>query len=265
MRCFRVLNPIGTWYTWSRSCSLSGRMYIKFWFFILCVSMTLGCGDDDPTVPPDAAPDATADASPDATADASPDATVDASPDATVDASPDATADASPDAMLGDCIDPPAPADRTSAFSCERCRPPGRVLPSGISGMCMSHDDCTDGANGRCTVGRFAFCSYDECFSDADCPADELCACDGGRGGGNACIMAGCHTTADCSGSHACAPSLGSCGNYSPPVGYWCHTDADTCTVDADCPASGMGPGPGYCAYSRELGHWACSYSHCVG
>jgi len=242
---------------------------------LFAVLLIGGCGDDGASPdasPPDASDDARIDAAPmpdasdDASADAEPDGAMDAMPDGMLDATPDATPDADhPDPMPGDCIDPPAPSDRTGAFSCEMCRPPGRGVPAGIPGDCSADADCTAGDNGQCVAGRFAFCSYDECFSDADCAADELCACDGARGGGNACITAGCHTSADCGAGHACAPSLGSCGNYTPPVGYWCHSDADSCTVDADCTAAGMGPGPGYCAYIREVGHWECRYSHCVG
>jgi len=71
---------------------------------------------------------------------------------------------------------------------------------------CSSHEDCTDGDNGRCTTGLWGAndcaCSYDECFSDSDCPSGKLCGC--GEAGAfglyanNTCVTALCHTDADC-------------------------------------------------------------------
>ncbi len=159
-----------------------------------------------------------------------------------------------PDA--GACVDLPPENDRPVAYACSDCRVPG---PGGVmGGECAEDADCTAGDNGRCVWARIGgMCTYDECFSDTDCAAGELCACDGSRGGGNACIEAGCHTNADC-GAYTCSPTLGSCGHYTPAVGYFCHTAADACFSDADC-------GGGYCAYDTLGGTWGCSMSECAG
>lgn len=162
---------------------------------------------------------------------------------------------ARPDA--GMCNDPSPGPSRPVAWECSPCRQPG---PDGVTGgECTSDTDCSAGDNGRCQWARIGgMCSYDECFSDAGCAPTELCACDGGFGGGNACIEAGCHTDADC-GSFDCSPTLGDCGHYFPPVGYFCHGPGDECYSDADCAE------PGYCARNPLTGGWACSTAECVG
>lgn len=163
---------------------------------------------------------------------------------------PDATR---PDA--GMCVDPPLGNGRPVAWECSDCRLPG---PGASAGGCTTDADCPEGDNGRCVSARGGgICSYDECFEDGDCATGELCACDGGVGGGNACLTAGCTVDADC-GAYACSPTLGSCGDYLPAVGYNCHTATDACYSDADCEA-------GYCAYDTTSGAWACSTSACAG
>jgi len=71
---------------------------------------------------------------------------------------------------------------------------------------CHSHEDCTEGPNGRCTVGVWGTqdcgCTYDECFTDADCDEDELCGCGEAEPFANhfnnMCISAACRTDGDC-------------------------------------------------------------------
>lgn len=188
----------------------------------------------------------------------------DAAPDAPVD-SPSIDAprldaprfDAPTDA--GMCMDLPPSSDRPVAGACSACRPIGPE-PGELLGECGLHRDCTAGANGRCVFGFLGYyCSYDECFTDADCAANEVCSCDGdGPGGANVCVPSECHTNSDCT-SGACSPSYG-CLEGGGPVGWYCRTAADLCDVDAECTA-GIG---GRCAYEAARGLWACDYGICV-
>lgn len=249
-------------------------MFRPVCLLLLLPMMLLACGDDDGADPRDAAsadvrlPDATR---PDAGGDPDTGATPDSGPadlGAPTDTGPASDtgshddagthgdAEPHPDMGPGTCEEAPVGPTRPVPVDCNACRPAGPGMIGG--GLCAEDADCTEGDNGRCGYSRIGGqCSYDECFSDNDCRPDQLCACDGGFGGGNACIEAGCHTDGDC-GGRGCAPSLGDCGHYFPPVGYYCHTAMDTCTVDADC-------APGYCAYMPALGFWACSMAECVG
>lgn len=147
---------------------------------------------------------------------------------------------------------------RPVALTCNACRPAVNATSDFPEARCGSDADCCDGDNGRCVWGRGGpFCSYDRCFQDSDCGDRELCACDGARDGGNACIEAGCYVDAEC-GDYKCMPSLGGCGHYFPPVGYYCHTAEDLCQTDDDCTV-------GDCRYNDLSGYWACSDSECVG
>jgi len=123
---------------------------------------------------------------------------------------------------------------------------------------CSQNSECTSGPNGRCFMGRVGpYCSYDECFADADCVAGAACMCSGPAGAGNRCGSPGCQVDADCPGSW-CSPTLGSCGNYGGILGYSCHTAKDECVNDTDC--SG-----GYCMYDPQVTHWICNSSQCAG
>jgi len=167
--------------------------------------------------------------------------------------------DAAPPPDAGMCIDLPPGRTGGVARTCSPGRPPGAMGSAG--GACVTDADCTAGINGRCGFGRIgAFCSYDTCFSDADCADGEACLCDGSNfdGGGNSCVPAACRTNNDCAPGFACSPTFGSCGHYTGFVAFECHTAADECTVDADC-------GAGYCAFDATLAHWVCSTSECVG
>lgn len=137
--------------------------------------------------------------------------------------------------------------------------PPG---PDAGAFGCMLDSDCTEGLNGRCVFGRFAMCSYDECFDDNDCPNDTLCQCGSPDGLGNRCMTAGCRTDADCPGSW-CSPTFGSCGAYGGIIAYQCHTPRDECLDDSDC--GGGRQSQSYCAFDPTAGHWVCDDAFCVG
>jgi hypothetical protein len=163
---------------------------------------------------------------------------------------------------------------RAEATPCDTTRRPSvPVTDATLTNFCMSDADCTTGTNGRCTRTSVSGweCTYDECFTDADCPGSNagtvhICACENGfRADNNVCLSQGnCHTDVDCGVNGYCSPSLGTCGNFSPFEAFYCHTIVDECVDDADCGGSGNTEDP-YCAYSTLKGHWACSTSFCAG
>lgn len=160
---------------------------------------------------------------------------------------------------------------RPSAETCDDMRPAyrGSADPGGATdddagtfGECTADAQCTEGTNGRCQEFRgYHECTYDECFQDGECSQGGPCGCEQAFwSDANSCLIGNCQTDADCGANGFCSPTLGECGNYSGVIGYYCHTCEDECVNDADCAADG-----GDCRYSPELGHWACSTSHCVG
>lgn len=145
-------------------------------------------------------------------------------------------------------------------------------IPSGSGAPvdCTSHADCQNGDNGRCVGNSHDgwYCTYDLCFADADCgPSPKVCECGGGfRSDHNVCLNEGnCRVDADCGANGFCSPTLGSCGDYSGTVGYYCHTAADECVDDADCADEPSTFGAPYCAYNPTAGKWMCSSQQCVG
>jgi hypothetical protein len=124
--------------------------------------------------------------------------------------------------------------------------------------QCSQDSDCTNGQNGRCQgTGPIAGleCSYDECVGDEGCPKSSVCECrpDSVSQIANYCTQpGGCRIDSDCGVGGFCSPSQAGqwCGTL-----YFCHTPADTCLNDGDCPAVGVSPG---CNYDAALQHWAC-------
>ena len=182
------------------------------------------------------------------------------------DAGPGSDAGAGSDAGPG-CDMPVPTRHRASGAMC----PMDRAAPP-ILGMyepwweCGSHDECTDGINGRCTGSEFHGyrCTYDTCFDDSACEAGP-CSCRGatggvGSGGQNHCTAGNCQTDSDCGPRGYCSPSQGSCGEYGGTVGYYCHTCEDECTDDADC-----GGYPSHCDFNEVAGRWQCEEGQCAG
>lgn len=99
---------------------------------------------------------------------------------------------------------------------------------------------------------------YGSAVSDDECAAAP-CGCGGDWV--NACLEGDCKIDADCGEGGYCSPSFGYCGNYHGVIAYYCHTAEDECINDSECVEMNQG----YCAYVAEVGHWACSYSHCAG
>ena len=163
---------------------------------------------------------------------------------------------------------------RPAGVSCPQQRGPGTWtnwcqldggLAPGETG-CMHDSDCTAGTDGRCLTsggplppGCTGGCSYDGCFSDADCPGHVPCDCRASDldSNPNWCVAgSNCRLDGDCEFGSYCSPSLfGWCmrvdGN-GLGSGYFCHTQDDTCTDDADC------SGGGNCGYDPSKNLWSC-------
>jgi hypothetical protein len=133
---------------------------------------------------------------------------------------------------------------------------------------CCSDSDCDGGTNGRCIdFGRPGQqCTYDECFTDSNCPSGTPCICRSSPtdSTANTCEPGGdCVVDSDC-GGHYCSPSPvpeeEECGETSPYLfPYYCHTATDTCVDDSDCFVDGGGVG--FCLYDPPARRWACSTS----
>ena len=82
----------------------------------------------------------------------------------------------------------------------------------------------------------------------------------GGRSFGNECVPGNCRVDADCGAGWFCSPTVGLVGPFYGVAGHYCHTADDTCVDDGDCIDDTY-----YCAYSREVGHWACSNVRTAG
>jgi len=145
------------------------------------------------------------------------------------------------------------PKHRTVASPCQPVVPPPSItcpLPPG-PGMCMTDADCTQGGDGRCEVHipyGGCTCTYDECFSDVDCPNGEVCACSGGYSG-NRCVTSGCHVDADCGVGGYCTPIVDACSMAI--TSYACHQPGDICVADADC-------GDERCEFGPTSWQWTC-------
>ena len=156
---------------------------------------------------------------------------------------------------------------RSDADRCDNERSTDVPLPSEETPddfvECRSHEECQDGANGRCTGNdRNGWrCDYDRCFEDSEC-GGFVCECGGGfQSDANACLSKGnCLTDADCGSDGFCSPTLGDCGFFGGVEGYFCHTPEDECIDDEDC-----GGGSNYCAYDANATRWVCSDSQCAG
>lgn len=148
--------------------------------------------------------------------------------------------------------------------NCDHDRPPGDMrsppdIPAGGITNCASDADCNAGENGRC-MAEFIYyvCSYDQCFSDADCTNGGPCGCEEGDrySDANICLPGNCRTDGDCGVSGYCSPTRSICGTLD---GYYCHTCEDECIDNADCPE--VPNRQRQCTYSTEVEHWICGSS----
>ena len=146
------------------------------------------------------------------------------------------------------------------------------VTSPGAPMACTMDSDCAGPGlpvGGRCvTKNGASACNWDQCLTDADCKATEVCSCAGTSFGwarsaiGNLCLAANCHADADCGTPGYCSPSAGACGNFYGAQGWYCHTPKDDCHDDSDCVSAGRA---GSCAYDSASGRWGCNYQFCAG
>lgn len=176
--------------------------------------------------------------------------------------------------MAGDAEIPIYHRAMPSCCPSERGPAPGtQPYGTGMAHGCSSDSQCTSGPDGRCfpfegLVGPGG-CSYDQCFTDSDCPSGAPCVCrtSASDNSANGCAPGGnCVLDSDCGSGGYCSPS-GGCGfGFTGGQGYYCHTASDTCINDMDCPVVDAGGGcsvPQNCVYDTQAQHWACSQQSC--
>jgi len=146
--------------------------------------------------------------------------------------------------------------------------PPSCATPPPPSSVCCTSDsDCDGGSNGRCLNGGRAGtrCTYDECFSDSNCPSGTPCICrtSSADNASNACVTGSrCVIDSDCGPSSYCSPSPApSQYGCQGPGPYFCHTASDACIDDADCFVDGGGGF--FCAYDPQAHRWGCTPQFC--
>jgi hypothetical protein len=157
--------------------------------------------------------------------------------------------------------------------------PPNQPYPPGVAspgvggvGACSSDADCDGGVNGRCfpfggLVGPGG-CSYDQCFTDSNCPSGTPCLCRSSPSddSANVCVPGGnCVVDSDCGPGGYCSPSREGCEGPNP---YYCHTALDECINDSDCPSVDGGElsyaTSATCAYSLQTQRWVCEQLVCL-
>lgn len=146
---------------------------------------------------------------------------------------------------------------RATAAACSHDRGPGDFDTMIMSAQCSSDAECTAGADGRCLSTKVAarnnYCSYDTCFTDADC-GGKVCTCREFPNDANRCDSGNCKVDADCGAGGYCSPSADPDRTNFGSTGWWCHTATDTCTDATDCTGAGE-----KCVYDPALSHFTCS------
>jgi hypothetical protein len=140
--------------------------------------------------------------------------------------------------------------DRTGETPSSVCAPAAGC--TGLNAITYCEPDPLSGGS------YFSECAVDECGSDADCPAfgglKAVCACNFGVGPRNSCIYGDCTSDADCGAGKYCSLSDDRCTSA-----FHCHTAADTCADDSDCPP----PIYALCLFDPTVRHWACTNPQC--
>lgn len=135
---------------------------------------------------------------------------------------------------------------------------------------CLADTDCSAQSGGSCirVHGSFCTCTYNDCAADAECGAEQLCACNAAIRQGNVvnhCLPSNCKVDSDCGTGQYCGAALDDiCGSFLGVARYACTTPNDRCRTDRDCGAMANQSSP-FCTYSNELGYWYCSRGQCAG
>jgi hypothetical protein len=162
----------------------------------------------------------------------------------------------------------PVPAShRMSGQACDESRPESDLEDPTEGDECQSHEECTEGENGRClrtddfssTGAKPYKCTYDECFSDADCGNGGVCRCSGNRGtDATYCLMGNCSVDSECDSGY-CSPSLSwACPNFPDTAGYFCHTPEDECVNNLECGSQAK------CVFAPKEKRWMCVTGGCL-
>lgn len=223
-------------------------------FFAMAVGVAAGCSSSTlSTKPHDSGIPTPKDSGRDAPADVANPAPVDSGPSPNVDSGRQVDA----------CAPPVTPSEVPTQHRAVATACPASIYvfgsdPSQIS--CTTNLDCAGDAGTSSLVCLHGHCSRDQCLTDADCAANEACACARSTASWNVCVATGCHVDSDCGATGYCSPSWGPCGSAE---GYHCHTPNDSC-VDAtkDCQC---GTGIPNCTYTPTAGTFVCSHQTCAG
>jgi hypothetical protein len=165
---------------------------------------------------------------------------------------------------------------RPAALCCPVTRDPGGTCApdaaiEASSALCSRDSDCTKGTNGRClvyevvwlmpppgsltdaTTGFFpgceSQCTYDECFSDDDCPGHAPCDCRA-----SPYLTNVCRTASRCSVDTDCGPG-GFCTWNQQHTAAFCHHPGDACLNDRDCVQGEFGA---RCTFFTSSSQWQC-------
>jgi hypothetical protein len=143
---------------------------------------------------------------------------------------------------------------------CSHTRTTG-IIDMGAIGGCMSDAECDGGINGRCSPSgggaRINHCTYDECFSDSDCPSGVPCACRSVSNANTCLTQSDCQLDSMCGDGGYCSLSPSSSLDCTPS--YHCHTSQDRCLNNFDCSDAG----DQLCAYDAVNARFDCA-SFCL-
>jgi hypothetical protein len=125
--------------------------------------------------------------------------------------------------------------------------------------QCSQDADCLGPPGGACLAdaeSNSCYCAF-SCRHDAGCVEERVCKCTGQKGAiGGYCMVATCHSDADCSGGRCAVVSTGCNGEALACV--FPRQPADTCAADSDC-------GPGFFCLARSGAPRTCASAGCGG